>query len=155
MPGSFNVGMESETGCNDMELEVEGQEMWADTTDNPLPDLADGATMVVLETPGPGIFVRRKRRARTLAQEHPLRQWMGLRQKFLEADMRREGRGRHWGICTVCRAALPSFRCRDCSGIQNFCHSCVVVTHRFLPYHIPEVSCAWRCHISLAHRPLL
>lgn len=68
-------------------------------------------------------------------------------QEFVQLDARAEDTT--WTFCTSChdgfRAMVPGdavYRCRDCWGLSGECLSCVLASHRRLPFH--RILVRWR-----------
>ncbi|KAF9490826.1 hypothetical protein BDN71DRAFT_1399289, partial [Pleurotus eryngii] len=60
-------------------------------------------------------------------------------QKYLDATLLLEGRGRHdFKGCTYCESPDPLYRCIDCHGHWLYCAECIVERHRSEPLHLLE-----------------
>lgn len=80
-------------------------------------------------------------------KDAPLLTWKQYRDKYLDACLVLDGRGRHHQCCTSsgCQQSNPTFRCRDCFGLALYCKACIIDHHRNGPLHFLEV---WRPHYS-------
>ncbi|KAJ8697360.1 hypothetical protein PTI98_004170 [Pleurotus ostreatus] len=86
-----------------------------------------------------GLVVKAKPK-RYLNTDAPLLTWKAkYRQKYLEATLILEGRGRH-NIhgCTACGDPDPCYRCLDCHGSWLYCSQCMLELHQNEPLHFIE-----------------
>jgi hypothetical protein len=88
-----------------------------------------------------------------LLQDEPLKQWIPLRDEYLDELLRLEGRGEFTSpTCPSCvhdafdvfddssTPSPPSIRCQDCFTGELLCEKCCVRLHRQHPLHVIEVS---------------
>lgn len=64
------------------------------------------------------------------------------REKYLDAVLEAEGRGRLWGPtdeCSLCGSDGGLYRCQECFGSEHFCKGCILSIHKRHPFHIPQV----------------
>ena len=77
-------------------------------------------------------------------QDLPLKNWIPLRDEYLNELLRLEGRGDPTTVkCPTCDAdpavAEPIFRCRDCLFPHPRCSGCLLTAHAHHPFHRIEV----------------
>lgn len=74
-------------------------------------------------------------------KDAPLLTWKQYRDKYIDACLTLDGRGRNNRCCTgsKCQRSDPTFRCRDCFGLALYCKACIINHHRNEPLHILEV----------------
>ncbi|GJE98381.1 CxC2 domain-containing protein [Phanerochaete sordida] len=80
------------------------------------------------------------RRQRYVSSDQPLKNWIPLRDEYLDELIRLEGRGAEdQPICPTCKGdpavAEPLYRCQDCLYIQPRCSECLLAAHQHLPFH--------------------
>ncbi|GJF00552.1 CxC2 domain-containing protein [Phanerochaete sordida] len=80
------------------------------------------------------------RKHRYVSSDRPLKNWIPLREEYLDELIQVEGRGSHdTPICPTCKEdpaiAEPLYRCQDCLYIQPRCRGCVLAAHEHLPFH--------------------
>jgi hypothetical protein len=86
-------------------------------------------------------------------QDEPLKQWIPLRDEYLDELLRLEGRGEFTSpTCPSCvydafdvfddssTPSLPSIQCQDCFTGELLCEKCCMRLHQQHPLHIIEVS---------------
>jgi hypothetical protein len=54
--------------------------------------------------------------------------------------IRLDGRAGKGGVCYLCKAAEPAFRCEECFGGEMYCQGCMVDVHATMPLHRIEVN---------------
>ncbi|KAI0066772.1 hypothetical protein BV25DRAFT_1867938 [Artomyces pyxidatus] len=66
-----------------------------------------------------------------------LREWLPLRDNFLDELIRLEGLGRHPEVplCTSCNEVEACTRCTDCIGSPLVCKACLCGAHQLEPFH--------------------
>ncbi|KAJ7248279.1 hypothetical protein B0H12DRAFT_985979, partial [Mycena haematopus] len=72
----------------------------------------------------------------------PILPFIPMRNTFLDALLRREGRGTWWSKGCMgdgCLELRATYQCQDCFGGRLLCSRCVVQRHRDEPLHILEV----------------
>ncbi|KAI0054927.1 hypothetical protein BV25DRAFT_1922257 [Artomyces pyxidatus] len=80
---------------------------------------------------------RSGRKSRKKRRVELLREWLPLRDTFMDELLRHEGLGRHLSIpqCTGCGDAVACVRCEDCFGSPLVCESCICADHAKEPLH--------------------
>ncbi|KAH9014270.1 hypothetical protein EDB85DRAFT_1876498 [Lactarius pseudohatsudake] len=64
-----------------------------------------------------------------------MKQWIGLRNRYLHILLEMEAQGRS-DKCSKC-TKKPEIRCPDCFGSLSFCKECCLEAHRNSPFHRP------------------
>src|ERR1700684_2989328 len=70
------------------------------------------------------------------SQNDFLREWVPLRESFLQLLLEMDGR-HHDLSCSDCKLEESKglFRCTDCIGDLATCHACLLKRHTLLPFH--------------------
>lgn len=76
-----------------------------------------------------------------LAQVRPVQEWVRHCQEYVDEFVRHNGLGCHKEppTCLRCDTHIAHVKCQDCFGSVLHCSSCVVESHRNLPFHWVEV----------------
>lgn len=70
-----------------------------------------------------------------------MKNWLPLRDEYLDELIRGEGRGANTSdTCNQCNAKVDLYRCKDCSAPPLLCAKCTATTHTHTPFHRP---CKW------------
>ncbi|KAH9884045.1 hypothetical protein C8Q73DRAFT_661408, partial [Cubamyces lactineus] len=68
-----------------------------------------------------------------------VREWLPLRQEYLDELLRRCGRrAESFDICAECKTSGSCYRCLDCRRPRPLCSACILINHRDAPLHRPE-----------------
>ncbi|KAF8058561.1 hypothetical protein FPV67DRAFT_1565454 [Lyophyllum atratum] len=69
----------------------------------------------------------------------PLLTWIDYRDRYLDAKLQLEGRGRFAEKCASCGDIEPIYRCIDCHGRRVVCRHCLLRDHGDQPLHRIEI----------------
>jgi len=76
-----------------------------------------------------------------MIQYRPIQDWLPHRQSYLEEMLRHDGRqGLGTQRCDDCHNDMAEYICQDCAHRRQYCKSCIVENHRYLPLHRIQVS---------------
>ncbi|KAJ8455539.1 hypothetical protein ONZ51_g12418 [Trametes cubensis] len=72
-------------------------------------------------------------------QRAAVRDWLPLRQAYLDELLRRCGRRtKSFDACAECKSSAVCYRCLDCKRPRPLCRTCLLKSHQETPLHRPE-----------------
>ncbi|KAH8103218.1 hypothetical protein DFH11DRAFT_1692670 [Phellopilus nigrolimitatus] len=125
---------ESTTGIQEIQADVDGG-TWEDIENG-------GGVDAAVRSVGDSKEKRYKSKSSAKGTIHvKLNKWLPYRQKYLDEILRHNGRlcAGTSNLCRECSVEDGSIKCKDCYCRGLLCPTCVVKSHRYMPFHRLEV----------------